>query len=308
MSEIFAIDFTSEEMTAAFVSRDGVPRETAGFDLSDFLAGESSPLDKLVGLLAAKSRMSGSDIEATVITMPCDLDAKREKVVHFPQAPWLNGRLLPAILHETLGVPVLMERRSLAMLEFDLAMLGIPAEAVAIGCYIDLQYDVSIWHNGNPVVGHNGRAGNIMHLPVQDREDMCYCGRVGCAGLYGTGLRLRQIHSMIFPDTPMEELFEEHGDHPIVLDFLRMMAYPIAMSVNFSDPDFLVLGGDVVGMRGFPRDVLEGEIRKAVYRPGDGGATIMSSTVGELVPAVVCGAQYAMKKLPKSEEEPRGIA
>lgn len=297
MGDVFAVDFTSEGMTAAFVNEDGIARDTAGFDLSDFLAGETGAVDKLVTLLAAKARMSGGDLDALALTMPCDLDAKRETVVSFPQASWLNGRKLPAILHEVMGIPVVMERRAVAMLAFDLAMLGLMSNCMAVGCYIDLQYDLAIWHFGEPVIGHNGRAGNIMHLQVQDREDVCFCGKVGCVGLYGTGVRLRQMHSMIFPDTPRDKLFEYHGDHPIVLDYLRMMAYPIAMAVNYSDPDYLILGGDVLDMSGFPRKQLDAEIQKAMYQPGDEGTKILSSVVGEMASGVVCGAQYARTKL-----------
>lgn len=297
MGDVFAVDFTCEKMTAAFVGDDGSPRETADFDLSDFLAGGSGAVDKLVGLLAAKARLGGNAVQAAMVTMPCDLDAKRERVVNFPRASWLNGQPLAAILREVMDCPVMMERRSVAMLSFDLAMLGLPTRCLAVGCYIDLQYDVAIWHNGIPVIGATGRAGNIMHLPVADRVDACFCGKAGCVGLYGTGLRARQIHSMIFPDTPMERLFTVHGDHPIIYDYIKMMAYPIAMAVNFADPDYLILGGDVLNMPDFPRKVLEEEIVQATYRPEDDGARFLASTVDGMVPGVVCGAQYARMKL-----------
>lgn len=304
MGDVFAIDFTSEGMTAAFVSPDGMERDTAGFDLSDFLAGDSGAVDKLVGLLAAKARMSGGDLEAIVLTLPCDIDVKHERIGYFPQASWLNGQPLPALLQEVAKLPVIMTRRSIAMLSFDLVMLGLPLQSLSMGCYIDMQYDVALWHNGVPVLGHNGRAGNITHLVIPDREDQCYCGKNGCVGLYGTAHRLRQLHTMIFPDTPMEALFEQHGDHPIVLDYLKMMAYPIAMAVNFSDPDYLILGGDVLAMRAFPRSILEEEIRQAMYNPGDDGVTIAPSTVGSMASGVVCGAQYARTQLKSATDSP----
>lgn len=299
MGDVFAVDFSWEGMTAAFVDENGVSRDEAGFDLSDFLAGETGAMEKLTALLAAKARMSGGQLDAMSLTMPCDMDLQREKVVNFPQAAWLNGRPLPSIMRDILGVPVIMERRSVTMLAFDMMMLGLPTESLAIGCYIDMQYNVAIWHKGVPVLGHNGRAGNIMHLSVHGREDHCFCGKIGCVGLYGTGVRLQQLHSMIFPDTPRDQLFKVHGDHPIVLDFLQMMAYPIAMAVNYSDPDYLILGGEILGMPGFPRKYLGEEIEKAIYQPGDEGTKILPSTTGEMASGVVCGAQYARMKLAK---------
>lgn len=305
MGDIFAVDFTCENMTAAFIDEDGMARDEASFDLADFLAGDSGA-DKLVSLLAAKARMGGGSLDGVALTLPCDLDVKRERIASFPQATWLNGAALPAMLRDLVGAPVVMARRSEAQLAFDLAMLGLPEQSVIVGCYIGLLYEVSIWHYGEPVLGHNGRAGNITHLLVHDREDVCFCGKSGCVGLYGTGHRLRQMQTMIFPDTPMDELFVKHGDHPIVQDFIRMMAYPIGMAVNYSDPDYLVLGGSVVRMKAFPRALLEEEIRDAMYQPGDEGVRIVWSVVGDMVSVMVCGAQYARMKLAKTgEKEPQ---
>lgn len=294
---IFAIDFTHENMTAAFVSPEGREDGAAGFDLADFQAGDSGALDKLLALLAAKSRTAPADIAAVALSLPCDLDAARTRVVNFPRAAWLNGQPLAELLRSFLDVPVIMERRSVVRLWHDRAMLGLPDDCLAAGCYVDTHYDSAIWHRGAMLLGHNGAAGNIAHLSIHDREDHCFCGKTGCVDLYGAGIRMRQLHTMIFPDTPMEALFERHGDHPIVQDYLSMMAYPIAMECNVLDPDFLILGGAIPAMRGFPRATLEEEIRRHAYRPGGEWGTIFMASVADATPGVVCAAQYALMKM-----------
>jgi allose kinase len=296
---IFSIDFTSEGVEAAFVSPDGRESGLAGFDLVDFQAEEDRALDRLVALLAAKAR-TGGRVRAAALSMPCDLDAGRTKVLRYPQAPWLNSRPLPAILRDALGVPVVMERRSVVMLTYDRAMLGLPEECLAVGCYIDTHYDTAIWHRGGPVSGKSGRAGNIAHMPIHDREDVCFCGKAGCVDLYGAGLRLRQMHSMIFPDTPMEELFVHHGEHPIILEYLRMMGYPIAMEMNIIDPDFLILGGSIPAMPGFPAEALRESILRHAYHPESASVATFLSSVAGMTPGVVCAAQYALGKLAES--------
>lgn len=293
---VFSIDFTSESVQAAFVSQDGRESGLAGFDLADLHAGEGRPLDKLAALLAAKAR-TGGRIRAAALSMPCDLNADRTKVARYPEASWLNGQPLPAILGDALGVPVVMERRAAVMLTYDRAMLGLPEDCLAVGCYIDTHYDTAIWHRGGLVPGKNGRAGNIAHLTVHDREDACFCGRAGCVDLYGAGMRLRQMHSMIFSDTPMEELFLLHGEHPIILEYLRMMAYPIAMELNVVDPDFLILGGSIPAMPGFPEEALRAEIVRHAYRSESDSAPAFLSSVAGATPGVVCAAQYALGKL-----------
>jgi allose kinase len=205
---IFSIDFTHEGMTAAFVSPDGVAEDAAGFDLADFLAGESNPLDKLVTLVSLKARAFGGRVKAAVLAMPCALDRGREHVAGFHAASWLNEQPLPAILSEMLGVPVVMERRPIISLHYDRMMLGLPDDCVAVGCYIDTHFSSAIWDAGRFVSGRNGMAGDIAHMPVAGREDTCFCGKAGCVDLYGAGARMRQLHSMIFPDTEIDELFE----------------------------------------------------------------------------------------------------
>ena len=294
---VFAIDFTHESMTAAFVGPDGTEEGTAGFELNDFLAGEANPLDKLLALLAAKAKAAPGVIRAAALSLACDLDAARQTVVSFPQASWLNGVPLPSLLGKTLGVPVEMERRGVILLSYDRIMLGLPDDSLIIGCYVDTLYENALWHRGAPIFGRNGGAGNIAHMTIHDREDVCLCGRLGCVGLYGAGLRLQQIHNMIFPDTPRDELFVRHGDHPIFRDYLAMMAYPIAMEINILDPEYLIIGGAIPSMRGFPRKLLEEEIRRQVYDPGPGREMAFLASPAGAVCGGVCASQYVLAKL-----------
>ena len=294
---VFAIDFTHEGMTAAFVNPDGTEEGTAGFDLIDFMAGEGKALDKLVAMLTAKARAATRRIAAAVLSLPCDLDRERKTVVNFPEATWLNGQPLPSLVQEILGIPVLMERRSVIHLCYDRAMLGLPESALIVGCYIDTHYETAIWHCGAPLLGKNGAAGNIAHMTIHDREDHCFCGRSGCVDLYGAGIRLRQMHTMIFPDTPLEEIFERHGEHPIIQDYLSMMAYPIAIEANILDPDFIILGGGIPAMRRFPRKTLEEAITSRTYRPAPDYAATFLPSVASTTPGVICAAQYALVTL-----------
>ncbi len=297
MGRIFAVEFTHEKMTAAFVASDGREEDAAGFDLEDFLAGDSNPLDKLVGLLTMKARAAGGPIAAVALSMPCDLDAERTRVVSFPRASWLNDRPLPEILSAALSLPAVMERRAVVSLFYDRIMLGLPEECLAVGCYVDTHYDSAVWHGGKFLLGRNGAAGNIAHMPIAGREDACFCGKSGCVDLYGAGGRLAQMHSMIFPDTPGDALFEEQREHPIMQDYIAMMALPIAMEANMFDPDFLILGGRIPSMRGFPRKSLEDQVLAQRYLPGGRKAGPCLWSAASVSPGVVCAARYAGAKL-----------
>ncbi|MCC8189100.1 MAG: ROK family protein [Planctomycetes bacterium] len=296
-SRIFAIDFSHEEMTAAFVAADGTADGAAGLGLADLMTDDGQSLDKMVAMLTAKARTAGAGIAAAMLTLPCDLDKERRTVVSFPEAALLNGHALPEILRHALGIPVYMERKAVAQLTYDCAMLGLPEQSMVVGCYIDRRYDSAIWHCGRVIVGRNGTAGTVGHITIQDREDVCFCGKTGCVNLYGAGIRLNQIHDMIFSDIPMRELFQRHGDHPIIQDYLNMMAFPIAMEGNILDPDFMVLGGGIPSLPGFPRQYLEDAIRRHGYHPVEDHAAAFLPSAAGTTPGVIVAAQYAFTAL-----------
>lgn len=294
---IFAIDFTHENMNAAFVSLMGSAEGGADFDLCDFQAGESRAMDKLLALLLAKAKAAPGPLVATAVSLPCDIDAKRMRVMGFPQAGWLEDQPLPEVLGKALGMPVVMEKRAIVRLAYDRVMLGLPEASLILGCYVDLHYETAIWHSGHPIRGKNGTAGSIAHIPIHGREDACFCGKTGCVNMYGAGVRLRQMHSMIFPDTPLPELFARHGEHPLVLDYLTMMAYPIAIEANIIDPEYIIIGGEVPVMKGFPMDFLREQVRALMYRPDPGAETNFLASSAASIPGTVCLAQYAMVEL-----------
>jgi allose kinase len=115
--------------------------------------------------------------------------------------------------------------------------------------------------------------------------------------LYGAGLRLAQLHSMIFPDLKKDELFEKEGDHPLILDYIATMAYPLAMEANLLDPDFLILGGAIPAMPGFPLKTLEEQVLTQCHRPADREGPVFLASAASTMPGVVCAAQYTAAAL-----------
>ncbi|MDR0361974.1 MAG: ROK family protein [Planctomycetota bacterium] len=262
-----AMDFSGETLTAGFVADGDALTGVSRLDLADFLAGSETPMEKLISLLAAKLRTAPGEATLLALAMGCDISADGRTVLDYPGAIWLNGKNLADALESAMGRPVVMERRGAAFLSYDRACLDLPQDGVLVGCYVDDVYDNAIWCGGRILRGHSGAAGNIGHMPVHGREDNCHCGKFGCIELYGTGVRLKQMHSLIFPDIPYEEIFVQHREHPLLKDFLRMMAYPIAAETNILDPDVIVLGGTVPSMPDFPIKEVEQAIRDQCYYP-----------------------------------------
>ncbi len=224
-------------------------------------------MDKLIALLSAKLRSFQHSIDIIVVSLNCDISGDRQRIIDFPNAVWLNSQPLPEILQQVFDKPVVMDRRAPIFLSYDRLLLGIPDESLIMGCYVNDCYESAIWYQGAILAGKSGAAGNIGHMPVHGREDNCRCGKNGYIELYGTGIRLKQLHSLIFSDTPYDELFVRNVEHPLLKDFLHMLAYPLSVEANILDPDFIVLGGTVPTMANFPFQVVEEELRSQTYRP-----------------------------------------
>lgn len=297
MKNAFVVDFSGDNLTAGFVSEELQASGVSNFDLANFLAGNNEPLDKMVGLLAAKMRASPDPVDVVVLAFDCDFAPDRQRVLNIPNAPWLNGAPLVEALQGGLGKPVILERRANMFLQYDRVVLGLPQEAMIAGCYVNDGYEGALWCQGSLLLGKSGAAGNMGHMPVHGREDNCRCGKTGCIELYGAGYRLKQLHSLIFPDIPLNDIFVQHAEHPLLQDFLRMMVYPLAVEVNLLDPDFVILGGTVPTMPDFPLSSLEEFLREMCYHPFPGDVLALTPSAIRESDYLLCPAYYGFEKL-----------
>ncbi len=112
MKYAFAIDFAGDNLIAGFVSESLELSGVSKLDLTNFMAGDSSPMDKLVSLLMAKMRTAPGDIEVIALSFDCDLSPDRRSVVRSLNAPWLDREPLAEILVKSLDKPVIIERRA----------------------------------------------------------------------------------------------------------------------------------------------------------------------------------------------------
>ena len=74
--------------------------------------------------------------------------------------------------------------------------------------------------------------------------------------IYPFLLYLFSLQKSVFPDTPISELFAEHGQHPLLQQFVDRMAQAVATEVNILNPHHILIGGGVPAMRAFPREYL----------------------------------------------------
>lgn len=219
--------------------------------------------------LATKIKEFGENLDyaAVAIGFPATLNADRSRVIQAPNIPFMENLPVCSELRETLGVPVYAERDVTYALCYDSNKYELPNKGMTCGIYFGTGIGNAISINGMPLVGAHGTAGEIGHIPVAHSEEVCGCGNVGCSEAVAGGKALAKLQREKYPDTPIGDMFAFHSEDTELRDFVDMMAIVVATEVNILDPDYMILGGGVFAMKGFPMDYLTERIEERVRKP-----------------------------------------
>jgi allose kinase len=213
--------------------------------------------------------IAGTDGECAAIAMglPSTLSRDRRTVTSSPNVDGLDDVPLADMLERRFDVPAFLEKDACMLLFYDVHAYGIPTDGIIIGIYIGTGIGNAILIGGKPVIGKNGAACELGHVPSPGRDIKCSCGITGCAEEYAGGKALVRLCGREFPGTDIADAFAVHGEDPRLLEFVRDMAYPVAAEVNILDPERVIIGGGVVSMKGFPRGIFEKRVRELARKP-----------------------------------------
>lgn len=227
-------------------------------------------VENLIGAIRGYiDRVDGSGIEAISVGIPGQVGRDKSFVYSVPQIHGLQGIDLGHILSEALHVPVYIAHDVEFLLTHDIHAMDLDPDhdRTIVAIYLGTGLGNALYINGRLHSGRHGVCGELGHVPLYGVEDMCTCGAVGCAETRTSGRRLAELTAEKFPDCPINEVFLRHGSHPDIVGFVKECAYPIATEVSILDPDYILLGGGVISMEGFPTALLEEEIRRRTRHP-----------------------------------------
>ena len=211
---------------------------------------------------------SEARIRAVSLGFPATVDRTRRKVLSAPNIPGLPDQLpICDILEEALGIPAFLERDVDLLLTYDLRDLDLPRNDTVIGIYFGTGIGNSIYLGGRFLKGANGVAGELGHIPRLGQETLCGCGNACCIEPLGGGRRLRELCDTEFAGTGIGDIYLRHGASAPVRQQIEVMAAAVATEVNILDPDYVVLGGGLLQMEGFPKEFFEERIRFHTRKP-----------------------------------------
>lgn len=207
------------------------------------------------------------DVEAIAIGFPATLDARRETVLQAPNVPFMENLPVAAELSRWWRVPVFLERDVTMALYWDCREYRVPPRGIVCGFYFGTGVGNAISIDGFPLIGKNGTAGELGHIPVDGSEAPCGCGNVGCLETLAGGKYLARLREERWRECPMGELFLRYGQTPELRRFVDRMAMAVATEVNILDPHTVLVGGGVPAMAGFPRDYFRERILLHTRKP-----------------------------------------
>jgi allose kinase len=199
--------------------------------------------------------------------LPSTVHKNNRVVYSTPNIPGLDNIDFASLLEERYQIPALISRDVCLLLLYDIYIHNLKKEGFIVGFYVGTGTGNAISMNGEIVVGKNGAAAELGHIPVLGRDDLCVCGNRGCIEIYTSGKYLSWVRDEYFPEEKFSNLFIKHETSPVIETFVDNMAAAIATEINILDPEVIVLGGGVIMQNGFPRAKLENAVKKYTRKP-----------------------------------------
>jgi len=208
-------------------------------------------------------------VDCISITFPSPVSPDKRIVYACPNIQNPNGNFdgvdVVARLEEALNIRVMIHNDADALLLYELNAHNLKGKYV-IGMFFGTGLGNAVYLKDRFLSGSHGMATELSHMPFYKSSTPCTCGNIGCAESHCGGRALKVIADEVL-NCHISEVFEKHGDHPVIHDFVEAMAIPVATELNIFDPDAVVIGGGLPSMKGFPYDELIERILAHTRKP-----------------------------------------
>ena len=215
-----------------------------------------------------KSYQEEIEILALSVGLPSTIDRKRRVILQTPNIPLFpDNFLFVDTLQEKIGIPVFINRDVNNLLLYDVRELNIPEKASVAAIYFGTGVGNAVLLNGRILLGKNGVASELGHLPVLLNNKKCSCGNVGCMETIVSGVALQNLRKEKYPAIAIDDIFLKRANDPAMDEFVKNMGKVIATEENLFDPDYVLIGGGLPMMKGFPKDKLESYAHEFTRKP-----------------------------------------
>ncbi len=278
MQTLWGIDLGGTKIEGVVVQADKFSRVLARQRIpTESAQGYQHIVSQIVKLVRMLEEATNSKPTTIGIGTPGTLDPGTQTLKN-SNTVCLNGMPLRHDLEAALGIPVQManDANCFALAE---ATMGVCSELskspeVVFGVILGTGVGGGLVVNNKVLGGRHGIAGEWGHNVLDDVEgEPCYCGKMGCVETILSGPALQRYYARLSGNNlPMKDILKryEAGEDIHAASTIKRMLYyfgkAIAVVINITDPDVIVLGG---GLGNIDLLYTEGarEIEKWVFNP-----------------------------------------
>jgi len=243
------------------------------------------------------------EIIAVSLGFPSIIDKSRKVILSTPNISGLDDVKIVDKMGEILEIPVFIDTDVNMLMQYDIQNKQIPAKGVTVGFYLGTGIGNAISINGEMLIGKSGVAGELGHIPIRGIHGECGCGNASCVEIIASGKRLEELCETKLQGVPIKKVFEQCTDNPVIQKFIDDLSIPLATEINILDPDYIIIGGGVVQMPAFPKELLEESIRKYVRKPYPEQNLVFIYSEEEQENGVIGAGICGFKNINKCEEK-----
>ncbi|MFH0762775.1 MAG: ROK family protein [Candidatus Omnitrophota bacterium] len=250
---ILAIDVGGTNLKAAVLDLRYAIKKRIVLNTKKFQDKEAlvAAITACAGRIISEARLQKKDILGLGIGLPGPVDA-RKGIVHFlPNIPGWREVKLAAILKKKLGFPVYLDNDVNLMAIAELACGAARGFKNSLCLTLGTGVGGGIIINGKFYRGANNAAGEIGHLPINEKGPRCNCGGIACLEAYiGNERILREARKIFKRRIRLEELslLARKGNpkaRRIWLEAAERLGIALVCAVNLLNLDAVIIGGGV---------------------------------------------------------------
>jgi len=240
------------------------------------LTQRNSKKDSLIGAIADNVKLiikgSGKNVAGVGIGVPGPVDSEKGIVHYFPNIKGWDEVPLKAILKKKLGIRVELDNDVNAMTLGEFTFGAGKGSRNIVCVTLGTGVGGGIIINKRLYRGSSMVAGEIGHMPINEKGPLCNCGGIACLERYiGNRYILERAKKMFGNKITLEAVSDlaSKGNKKAIgvwTGVARKLGVALAQVVNLLNPDMIVIGGGVSKAGSLILNPLKKEIKRRAMR------------------------------------------
>lgn len=243
-------------------------------------------IDDIVAMIERAIETSRVKVLGIGIAVNGLVDTKSGISVYSPHYKWNNVNLVK-ILEEKFNIKVYVENdvRAMAMGEKSYGIAKKSENFVVIN--IENGVGSALYLNNQIYRGTHFGAGEFGHIPIEDNEQRCSCGKKGCLETLVNNQNLEDKYfNLTEKNLKAWEIYEEYNNgNKIAIKLVENIAVVLAKGlvplVNILNPDLIIIVGDINRAQDKLYKIIIKELKNRTFGNLSDSLNIVSSSFGK---------------------------